>query len=142
MRLINFGSIVSLIICPLVLVLTTSALALSRHNHAKNLTNHASFTNDAINTEIALANSFAANFGSNLRCAFHEDTSSLIPSRSVLHQPSKHATTRIPNFSAPIRRARQSEGKVKSSTEESMEGFSLSTNSSHATFPRNPVAGK
>ncbi len=105
MRLINFGSIVSLIICPLVLVLTTSALALSRYSHPKNLTNHASFTNYATNTEIALANSSAANFGSNLTRAFHEDTSSLVPSRSVFHQPTRYATTRIPNFSPPIRRA-------------------------------------
>ena len=105
MRLINFGSIVSLIICPLVLVLTTSALALSRYSHPKNLTNHASFTNYATNTEIALANSSAANFGSNLPCAFPEDTSSLIPSRSVLNQPTRYATTRTPNFSTPIRRA-------------------------------------
>lgn len=105
MRLINFGSIVSLIICPLVLVLTTSALALSRYSHPKNLTNHASFTNYATNTEIALANSSAANFGSNLPCAFHEDTCSLVPSRSVFHQPTTYATTRTPNFSPPIRRA-------------------------------------
>ena len=104
MRLINFGSIVSLIICPLVLVLTTGALALSRHNHPKNLTNHASFTNYATNTEIALANSSAANFGSNPPCAFHDDTSSLVPSRSVL-QPTRYATTSTPNFSTPIRRA-------------------------------------
>lgn len=105
MRLINFGSVVSLIICPLVLVLTTSALALSRHNHPKHLTNHASFTNYASNTESARANSSAANIGSNLPCAFHEDTSSLIPSRNVFHQPTRYATTRTSNFSRPIRRA-------------------------------------
>jgi hypothetical protein len=105
MRLINFGSIVSLIICPLVLVLTTSVLALSRYSHPKNLTNHASFTNYATNTEIALTNSSAANFGSNLPRAFREDTSSLVPSRSVFHHPTRCATTRSPNFSPPIRRA-------------------------------------
>ena len=105
MRLINFGSTVSLIICPLVLVLTTSALALSRHNHPQHLTNHVSFTNYATNSEIALANSSTANFGSSLQCAFHEDTSSLIPSRSVFHQPTRYATTRAPNLSTPIRRA-------------------------------------
>lgn len=104
MRLINFGSIVSLIICPPVLVLTTSALAISRHNHPKSLMNHASLTNYATNTEIALANSSAVNLGSNLPCAFHEDTPSLVPSRSVFHQPTRYATTKIPNFSAPIRR--------------------------------------
>jgi hypothetical protein len=105
MRLINFGSIVSLIICPLVLVLTTGALVLSRHNHTKHLTDHASFTNDATNTEIALADSSTANFGSNLPCAFHEDTSSVIPSKSVLNQPTTYATTRAATFFTPIRRA-------------------------------------
>src|SRR5713226_9741997 len=105
MRLINFGSIVSLIICPLVLVLTTGSLALSRYSHPKNLNNHASFTNYATSTEIPLANSSAANFGSNLPCAFHEDTSSLIPSRSLFQQPATYATTRTPNFSTQIRRA-------------------------------------
>ena len=105
MKLTNFRSIMPLIICLLVLVLTTSALALSRYSHPKNLTNHASFTNYATNTEIALANSSAANFGSNLPCAFHEDTSSLVPSRSVFREPTRYATTRTPNFSTPIRRA-------------------------------------
>lgn len=105
MKLISFGSTLSLIICPLVLVLTTSALALLRHNDPKNLTNHAA-PNYATSTQTALADSSAANCGSsNLQCAFHEDTPSLVPSRSVFRQPTRYATTRTPNFSRPIRRA-------------------------------------
>ncbi len=69
---INFRSILSLIICPLVLVVTTSALALSRHNHPKNLTNPASFTRHATTTEIELTHSYSASFGSKLQCAFRE----------------------------------------------------------------------
>jgi hypothetical protein len=113
MKPTSFRSIVPLImcllvppvICLLVLVLTTSVLALSRYNHHKDPTNPESFTNYATTTEIGLANSSAANFASNLQCAFHEDTSSLISSRTVFHQPTRYATTRTPNFSTPIRRA-------------------------------------
>lgn len=105
MKQTNFRSIMPLIICFLVLLLTTSAFALSRHNHRKNPASRESFTNYAANTEIGLANSSAANFGSNLPWAFHEDTSSLVPSRSVFHEPTRCATTRTPNFSTPIRRA-------------------------------------
>ena len=105
MKLTNLRSILPLIIALLVLVLTTSALALSRHNHRKNPTNRESFTNYAAATEIGLANTSPASFGSNLPRAFHEDTSSLVPSRSVFHQPTRYATTWTPNFSTPIRRA-------------------------------------
>ena len=113
MKLTNFRSIVPLImcllvppiICLLVLVLTTSALALARHNHHKTPTNRESFANYAISTEIGPANPSAATFVSDLQCAFHEDASTLIPSKSVFHQPTSYATTRTPNFSAPIRRA-------------------------------------
>ena len=105
MKLTNFRSILPLIIALLVLVLTTSALALSRHNQHKNPTNRESFTNYAAATEIGLANTSPANFAPYLACALQEDSSSLIPSRRVLYPPTRYATTWTPNFSTPIRRA-------------------------------------
>ena len=105
MKLTNFRSMLPLIIALLVLVLTTSALALSRHNQHKNPTNRESFTNYAAATEIGLANTSPANFAPYLACALQEDSSSLIPSRRVLYPPTRYATTWTPNFSTPIRRA-------------------------------------
>ena len=104
MKLTNFRSILPLIIALLVLVLTTSALALSRHNQHKNPTNRESFTNYVAATEIGLANTSPANFAPYLVCALQEDSSSLIP-RRVFHRPTRYATTWTPNFSTPIRRA-------------------------------------
>ena len=105
MKLTNFRSILPLIIALLVLVLTTSALALSRHNQHKNPTNRESFTNYVAATEIGLANTSPANFAPTLACALQEDCSSLIPSRRVFHHPTRYATTWTPNFFTPIRRA-------------------------------------
>src|SRR5437763_15488746 len=105
MKLTNFRSILPLIIALLVLVLTTSALALSKHNQHKNPTNRESFTNYVAATEIGLANTSPANFAPTLACALQENSSSLIPSRRVWHRPIRYATTWTPNFSTPIRRA-------------------------------------
>ena len=105
MKLTNFRRVLPLIIALLVLVLTTSALALSRHNQHKNPTNRESFTNYVAATEIGLANTSPANFAPTLACALQEDSSSLIPSRRLLHRPTRYATTWTPNFSPPIRRA-------------------------------------
>ena len=105
MKLTNFRSVMPLIICLLVLVLTTSALALSRRNRSKNPKSRESFTNYAAVTEIGLANTSPANFAPYLACALQEDSSSLIPSRRVFHHPTRYATTWTPNFYTPIRRA-------------------------------------
>ena len=59
MKPTNLRSIMRLIICFLVLLLTTSAFALSRHNHRKNPASRENLTNHA--TEIGLADSSAAN---------------------------------------------------------------------------------
>ncbi|HKP36079.1 MAG TPA: hypothetical protein VJT71_04415 [Pyrinomonadaceae bacterium] len=100
----NFKNILPLIICMSVLILATAGLALSRsarHRTAQNFIGH---SDPPTITEMGPAAATMA-FARQVQCAFREDTSSLIPSKSVFHQPTSYATTRTPNFSAPIRRA-------------------------------------
>jgi hypothetical protein len=100
----NFRNILPLIICISVLILATTALALSRSAHQKTARSFNGQSDPPTITETGPAPATMA-FAHQVQCAFHEDTSSLVPSRSVFHQPTRYATTRTPNFSTPIRRA-------------------------------------
>ncbi len=100
----NFRNILPLIICISVLILATTALALSRSAHQRTARSFSGHSVPPTITETGPAPATMA-FAHQAQCAFHEDTSSLIPSRSVFHQPTRYATTRTQNFSTPIRRA-------------------------------------
>ncbi len=99
----NFKNILPLIICMSVLILATTALALSRSTHQRTAQSFNGHSEPPTITETGPAVA-TMDFARQVQCAFHEDTSSLIPSRSVFHQPTRHATTITANFAAPIRR--------------------------------------
>lgn len=100
----NFKNILPLIICMSVLSLATTGLALSRSAHHKTAQSFIGHSDPPTITETGPA-AATMDFARQVQCAFREDTSSLIPSKSVFHPPTSYATTRTPNFSAPIRRA-------------------------------------
>jgi hypothetical protein len=97
----NVRNILPLIICISVLVLATAALPLSRSAHQKTARSLNGYSDPPTVTETEPA---TMAFAHQVQCAFHEDTSSLVPSRSAF-EPTRYATAHTPNFSKLIRRA-------------------------------------